>query len=98
MNNTTNEKINKAQAAFTPGHWEAVEMGVISDKITSHGNFYVCAVVDATNQEDIANARLIACAPEMLAMLEESTQGMTQAHFHDFEKRLHALIAKAKGL
>src|ERR1043166_1324251 len=46
----------------TPGPWKAAEMGVIADTITSHGNFYVCSLIEPDNPEDQANAQLIAKA------------------------------------
>lgn len=55
----------------TPGPWEAVEIGVIAQKITSHGNFYICSLIDPENEEDKANARLIAAAPELLEALKQ---------------------------
>ena len=54
----------------TPGPWAAVEHGVICEKCTSHGNFYVCGLIDPDNDEDKANARLIAAAPELLEALK----------------------------
>lgn len=44
-----------------------------------------------------ANARLIAAAPELLALLAEATKGCTQAEFRDWEIRANALIAKVEG-
>jgi len=54
----------------TPGPWMAAEMGVIANGLTTHGNFYVCSLIDPNNEEDKANARLIAAAPDMLEALK----------------------------
>jgi hypothetical protein len=66
----------------TPGPWTASEMGVISDKITSHGNFYVCGVINADNEEDKANMKLIAAAPDLLAALQRLLQAADEYSDH----------------
>lgn len=50
------------KTGHTPGRLEAVELGIIAEKITSHGNFYVCSLIEPDNDEDKANARRLAAA------------------------------------
>lgn len=58
-------------AKHTPGPWEACEPGDYSDyggdSIVVLGNDMRITVVQGSRQEDLANARLIAAAPELLA-------------------------------
>ncbi len=58
----------------TPGPWRASELGVLSDKLTSYGNWYVCSLIDPDNEEHKANARLIAAAPELLDVAREAAE------------------------
>ena len=48
--------------------------------------------------ESLANARLIAAAPDMLAALEDAVEALTEARYYPSElERFRAAIAKAKG-
>lgn len=101
------ETINKA--AHTPGPWTADKLtnrghnGAyywhIQDKEGDEGQLIalVPSLYAGTTfpETEEANTRLIAAAPELLALLKEGTQGMTQFAAHDWEKRARAAIAKA---
>lgn len=78
----------------TPGPWEKVELGVIGNKITSNGNFYVHATVDTENEELEANSRLIAAAPELLQLLIEYV-GPYRIDGKEWLERAEATIKKA---
>lgn len=79
----------------TPGPWEKVELGVISNKITTYGNYYVHATVDTENEELEANAKLIAAAPDMLALLQEWAGDEPGFNGPDWHKRVQEAITKA---
>ena len=92
----------------TPGPWRASELGVLSDKLTSYGNWYVCSLIDPDNEEHKANARLIAAAPELLESLEDllsnldemglaTMPGDTFENMRETVDRARAAIAKAEG-
>ena len=85
----------------TPGPWvvDAVQYGYI---ITAKGGAYDIAVVrDIGNEDNKANARLIAAAPELLELL----QYLMEIRDHCFipndgnwwDNKTRAVIAKATG-
>ena len=57
----------------TEGPWEhSAPMGegdhaILSDKVTSYGNFYVATIPNGNHEQAEANAKLIAAAPDLLA-------------------------------
>lgn len=63
-------KTTEPPTAPTGGNWEASELGVISDQISAHGNFYVAGIIDPGEAQSHANMALISCAPEFLAACE----------------------------
>ena len=94
----------KTETKHTPGPWEATEMGVIAQVCTSHGNFYTCALIDPDNNEDKANAMLIAAAPEMLQALKHALDFIHSLPYEHsncpstkLQDELFDTIAKAEG-
>lgn len=97
------------QSKHTPGPWktdlEKHDAPHQDIKISSpHMLGEICRVWqdDAchdNNPEQIANARLIAAAPELLEALEDlaSESVETFAHWPDLKKQVYAAITKAKG-
>ncbi len=99
-------------AKFTPGPWGAVNNGVyweVSTPWEVGGNIekhcpsvaFVWALLpDASepelNENQEANARLIAAAPEMFELLKECVDG-TFGNCTDWNERARKIIAKAKG-
>ena len=90
----------------TPGPWRASELGVLSDKLTSYGNWYVCSLIDPDNEEHKANARLIAAAPELLAACKKALEAIRwwegehpccNGSTGEQEAAIRAAIAKAEG-
>jgi hypothetical protein len=99
------------ETKFTPGPWHAVETGdgskprywIVQDPATWVNR--VAAVPDYDHCDAVANARLIAAAPDLLAALEEVSQwieGWSPNFTQDDEwpatnARIRAAIAKAEG-
>ncbi len=92
----------------TPGPWEASELGVIAEHCTTHGNFYVCSLIDPDCNEDKANAMLIAAAPELLKALEDMlayVESVSDIEQHEIPSvgplglvlQARSAIAKAEG-
>ncbi len=87
----------------TPGPWKLGRLGkstqhIDGDLWSSFCKVYV-VVGGEKNQEGEANARLIAAAPEMFALLEECEKHMiisTQADMIRLDQ-IRAAIAKARG-
>jgi len=73
----------------TPTPWTASELGVIADKCTSHGNFYVCSLIDPDNDEDKANGDFIALAcnshDDLLAFARSFREWWAN-NFDDFDR------------
>lgn len=97
------------KAQHTPGPWKAADLG---DSIWIEGpNFkdnVICDMVGREERgvltsEDVANAHLIAAAPELLEALEELLKLYTETDFDvcgldlPFVDKANALIAKTKG-
>ena len=86
--------------SFTPGPWEIRhEHNVFAQNgrrgIASAGGYSDNQAVERTRNENIANAHLIASAPELLEMLRrlEETQPISATTW----EAVRALIAKAEG-
>lgn len=62
----------------TPGKWSVDNRSDRADEpaIYIDGAGYSIARIDFPNEEDHANARLIAAAPDLLAVLEETKLGL----------------------
>jgi hypothetical protein len=57
------------QAKHTPGPWAVSDGAILSDRVNAYGNFWICGFGrgdEANTDEDQANARLIAAAPDLL--------------------------------
>ena len=80
---------------YTSGPWvvDAAQYGYI---ITAKGGAYDIAVVrDIGNEDNKANARLIAAAPELLAALKRATDLLSRYDHDDAWRQGRAAIAKA---
>ena len=80
----------------TPGPWvvDAAQYGYI---ITAKGGAYDIAVVrDIGNEDNKANARLIAAAPELLAALKRATDLLARYDHDDAWRQARAAIAEAE--
>ena len=86
----------------TPGPWVSIGASVYIEEGADHYSIAICTCNDARrNQEDQeANARLIAAAPEMLEALQSISRilgkGQTLSSKHDGDYIWH-LIGKATG-
>jgi len=96
------------EAQHTPGPWPLSETGdgkryVIGEGLVSGPKGYEVAEVysdDCDPAEAIANARLIAAAPDLLAALERLVPADFHEHPDDFMDDWHqavAAIVRAKG-
>jgi hypothetical protein len=105
------------KAEYTPGPWEIddtapnsylriignIDGDAYDDGSPRHIYTHVCDVLD--NEQEEANARLIAAAPELLDALEESILAMQKVYDQsemahvvmDELERAKAVIAKARG-
>ena len=83
-------------SSFTPGPWITFQpRGDGSVPVRTDGlGLTICYVHDGAICDAIANARLIAAAPEMLEELENYAKAMQYGEVYE---RVAALIAKAKG-
>ena len=73
-------------------HWVRVNV-----TIKAGGNMWVAFMPDEDKEEKMANARLMAAAPELLEALESLLE-QTRQYGHTAEiKAAEAAIAKAKG-
>jgi len=94
------------KTTHTPGPWSLEVDAVISDATEAH----ICTVLggegtrfidDEDNQECLANARLIAAAPDLLDALKEvqdwANDGFRVALRDDQKAKIAAAIAKAEG-
>ena len=87
----------------TPGHWRRIGVNVRA------GDALICyatnhhANAETPEPEKLANAYLIASAPELLAALEKAIEHIEDIYLHDgfpapdFVTESRSLIAKANG-
>ena len=91
----------------TPGPWHVAPEGPGDDLRVAVGAGEAIAHINVIGREDIANARLIAAAPDLLAVLEKHVEWVERDkvgaidHEWDYEtmvgQYIRAAIAKAKG-
>ena len=87
-------------AEHTSGPWNVLweQRGAI---VTAKGDLYDVAIVrDIGNEDNKANALLIAAAPDLLAALLEADQDFATEGFNEdgpYRKPIRAAIAKATG-
>jgi protein-arginine kinase activator protein McsA len=87
---------------YTPGPWQYNDAGLIYGQINGEQNeaLFVCNVCnkpgsDKYSKQEKANARLIATAPELLALLQELNAAF---YVNGTRKALMQVIAKTKPL
>jgi len=100
------------ESNHTPGEWEIRDNDYFPNQktIETDGSSRVIAVIDKSDDEDLANARLIAAAPELLAACEDLvnlwdewarySEGLEEPLRRSIEMRVQqsrAAIAKARG-
>lgn len=88
-----------SKSKHTPGPWKAVKCGVTNTIETNNGASLL-AMMDHYTDEDEANAKLMAAAPEMLEALEE-LKATNSYWWQDVDENLlvkiESVIKKAKG-
>lgn len=88
--------------AHTQGPW-ALDGDINAmnlDVVSGEGRIAMidCENDDLTDAEVMANARLMAAAPDLLAALQDAVEALTEARYYPSElERLRAKIRKAKG-
>ena len=85
----------------TPGKWETVPKGHALTGVIFAGVEYICTLdeserVPVGSPEYMANARLIAAAPEMYELLKEAKEANLLTSFIPWD-RIAELIAKIEG-
>lgn len=83
------------QIQHTPGPWEADDHG---DVLTIHprgANWFIAET--GTLPSRVADARLIAAAPELLAALKEARGQIARYGYMSDARKLDSIIAKAEG-
>ena len=80
----------------TPGPWENTGNG---RSVWAKGRVIASTNTENTDGADIANARLIASAPELLSACEAALDWANNSTFatNDFAVKLRAAIQKARG-
>jgi hypothetical protein len=93
--------MTKLETKYTPGQWRIIEHHKAKYEIRAINTEVACLddVLSKSNGENLANARLIACAPELLEALESTLNLIAMLDFGDTPtiKKYKQLIAKAKG-
>lgn len=105
-----------SESTYTPGPWKAIEWNthaattVAQDKIGSHGFVVICECSGhgRHSKESLADARLIAAAPELFEVLEELAELDPPCPFPPSDGRykewfamwgkMQGVINKAKGV
>ena len=79
---------------FTKGKWNVAPDGCV---ILPNGKWYLpCRTLDSNN-ETMANARLIAAAPEMYDALDTCAKILYGLHEFAAAQKVHKLIARIDG-
>lgn len=112
MNNTTHTQPNAGPATqgHTPGPWHpdlSLDAGTTWDIVDERGLGAIIATIPAhdpddgpaptTPEEDAANARLIAAAPELLRVLEHIAANPSIPADLCYLRQIEAAIRQAKG-
>lgn len=87
-------------AVHAPGPWEMAGPVGRAVWIQSEARSNIAAVHGAYTDEGLANARLIASAPELLEIVRELCAyagGMEYDTYRSFVKRADEVLAKAEG-
>ncbi|AVH89984.1 hypothetical protein AL480_03720 [Stenotrophomonas maltophilia] len=72
----------------TPGPWAYQEdSDAYTHIVRGPGNRFICQLAQTTSAEIEANARLIAAAPELLAIVARALRDGEQSHFEDWLER-----------
>lgn len=79
----------------TKGEWELIESDFFSEIISKKPSSKSICAINMNIDEHKSNAKLIACAPEMLEMLEYLNSFCTMNT--EDRKKLELLIKKAKS-
>ena len=83
-------------AEFTPGSWE-VDTDIITNVVSDGGIVADCGMFCGLDEdEQIANARLIAAVPELLEHLKIAMEYLPHVSL-EWAKKARATIAKAEG-
>lgn len=93
------------QAAHTPGPWHAIDEGDHFDIMGDDSTAWI-GTVNGGRDEDVADARLIAAAPELLAALREFVEDYERVDPPKNEwpdlyftfKKARAVLAKVGGV
>lgn len=81
-----------SEPKFTPGPWHIEDMWHILDK----SGYMIASTSQRQDEEETANAQLIAAAPDMYALLEEIAS-YEELHVNTFVPAIRELLAKARG-
>lgn len=95
----------KTKAKAAPGPWVVGgrAVGISEDHVAIHaGNAFSCALFGGSQESCMANARLIAAAPDLLAACEHVFKlcdgtGDEEGELQMVADRLRPVIAKARG-
>lgn len=85
-----------ATARHTPGPWRVVSDFVGPFRVVNEKDSTIAAAGYTNSSEAMANAELIAAAPELLEALKDCVSGLADME-PKLEARIHAAIAKAEG-
>jgi hypothetical protein len=104
-------KQNTQAVNHTPGPWQYIDGGILSEKINDYGNFVVASIQRERTPQDESNGRLIAAAPELLEAVAQLSHFLVTPEVADWLNRsgafstdygkaiiaANAAIAKAEG-
>ena len=79
-----------------PGPWYVVNDTEVQSAVINKDN-YVCAAEGNTMEQAIANAQLIACAPELLEVCHRALITLHEDDFSMLREELRQIITKATG-
>lgn len=98
------------RTTHTPGPWEVMkplgpgDYGVLSEHVNAGGNFYVATIPNGQHEEALANAALIAAAPDLLAELKNLADAVAEhsavtgdGTWMPLVRGARAAIARAEG-
>ena len=80
----------------TEGKWRVLDGAILSGKINKYGNWIIAGLDRVRTEEDEANLRLMAAAPELLAACKMALSALDNCALYTREGQIYAIPGNSK--